>query len=226
MLEPQHVEWTAARFHASFLCLFRCSLMEDYFNNEDSRLAVCASRAVGVPKDDRKWYIAIVGFNTEKASNKKLTSLGFETYLPVQEYISVWKDGRRKKRERIVIPTIIFTKLTKEERQSVVNLPFISRFMVNNAAKVDEFNRHPIATVPDEQIRKLQFMLVQNDTEVLFDATRAKLGDKVRIIKGSLAGLEGTLYTKDEKKAYVVVQLDYLGSAKVEVSMTDIEHIK
>ena len=92
-------------------CLFRCSQMEALFNNDESRLAVCASRAVGVPKEGRKWYIAIVGFNTEKSSNKKLTSLGFETYLPVQEYISVWKDGRRKKRERIVIPTVIFTKL-------------------------------------------------------------------------------------------------------------------
>ena len=200
--------------------------MEAHFNNENSRLAVCASRAVGVPKEDRKWYIAIVGFNTEKSSNKKLTSLGFETYLPVQEYISVWKDGRRKKRERIVIPTVIFTKLTEEERPSVVNLPFISKFMVNNAAKVDGFNRHPIATVPEEQIRKLQFMLGQNDTEVLFDPSRARLGDKVRIIRESLASLEGTLCRQDEKKAYVVVQLDYLGSAKIKVSMTDIEQIK
>ena len=225
MPESLYVEWTVARFHATF-CLFRCIIMEAHFNNEDSRLAVCASRAVGVPKDDKKWYIAVVGFNTEKSSNRKLTELGYETYLPLQNYISVWKDGRRKKRERIVIPTIIFTKLTEEERQYVVKLPFISNFMVNNAVKVDKFNRHPIATVPDEQIRKLQFMLGQNDTEVLFDPSKARMGDKVRIIRGSLASLEGTLCRQDEKNAYVVVQLDYLGSAKIEVSMTDIEQIK
>lgn len=204
--------------------------MQDSFNNNETRLALCASRGVAVPEgtsaDERKWFIAVVGNNTEKSSNKKLEELGYETYLPIQEYTSVWKDGRKKKRERVVIPHIIFTKLTEKERLTVVNLPFINYFMVNKATKVNEFNRHSPAIVPDEQIRKLRFMLGQNDSEVLFDPTKAKLGDKVRIIRGSLAGLEGVLSRQDEKKSYVVVQLDYLGSAKIEVSMSDIEQTK
>lgn len=200
--------------------------MEDISKNDKTRLAQRVSRAVGVPDEVRSWYISIVRNNTEKSSNTRLKELGYETYLPVQEYISVWKDGRKKKREQILIPNVVFIKLTEKERLDVVNLPYINYFMVDKAAKVDGYNRHPVATVPDEQIKKLQFMLGQNDSEVMFDSSKARRGDMVKVVRGSLAGLEGILCSQNEKKSYVVVELHLLGNVKIEVSMSDLVQIK
>ena len=42
----------------------------------------------GVP--NRRWYVAIVGRNTEKACRERLTALGYESYVATQ------MDGNRQ----------------------------------------------------------------------------------------------------------------------------------
>lgn len=113
-----------------------------------NRLASCASRAVGLPQNERRWFIAFVGNNQEKAAARRLEGMDYEVYLPVQEVVSVWKDGRRKLRERIVLPNLLFLHLTELERKDVVALPFVKRFMVDRAGKVDAYNRHPSSGDP------------------------------------------------------------------------------
>lgn len=82
--------------------------------NEDKtagmvQLAPCASCAVGVSDTNKKWFIIQVNNNTEKSSSERLSELGYETYLPVQEVTSVWKDGRKKVRQRILIPNGVYS---------------------------------------------------------------------------------------------------------------------
>ncbi len=194
--------------------------------DEINRLASCASRAVGLPKAQRHWFIAFVGNNQEKSAAHRLEGMGYEVYLPVQEVVSVWKDGRRKLRERIVLPNLLFVRLTELERKEVVAFPFVKRFMVDRAGQTDAYNRHPLAVIPDEQMERFKFMLGQNETEIFMEPLTLKIGDAVRIIRGSLVGLEGHVYQGNAGKSCVAVKLDFLGCAIAEVALSDIELIQ
>ena len=194
--------------------------------DEINRLASCASRAVGLPKTQRRWFIAFVGNNQEKSVSRRLEGMGYEVYLPVQEVVSVWKDGRRKLRERIVLPNLLFVRLTEHERKEVVAFPFVKRFMVDRAGQTDAYNRHPLAVIPDEQMERFKFMLGQNEMEIFMEPLALKIGDAVRIIRGSLVGLEGHVYQGNVGKSCVAVKLDFLGCAIAEVALSDIELIQ
>ena len=171
---------------------------------------------------NKKWFIIQVNNNTEKSSSEKLSSLGYETYLPVQEVTSIWKDGRKKVRQRILIPNIVFIRLSDQERKDILTFPFVKRFMVNRAGSLNSYHRHPIATIPDEQMNQLKFMLGQSESNVSIEPNQLVLGSRIRIVRGLLSGLEGELLQSSIGKSYIMVSLDCLGYAKLEVSLSDI----
>lgn len=83
--------------------------------------------AVGVT--EAKWFIAIVNNRSEKANAEKLTKMGIVNYVPVQDELRVWNNGKRVMVEKVMIPSKIFIHCTEKERREIVNLPFIFRFM-------------------------------------------------------------------------------------------------
>ena len=186
------------------------------------RLADSARRAVGVSVNDRNWYIAIVKNNTEKSSSMKLRALGYEVFVPVQKEMSLWKDGRKKKHDRILLPGLVLIFITEKQRKEVVTLPYISKFMVNRAGNVNSYNRHPIAIVPNEQIERLKFMLGEESSTVNIEPLNLKTGDRVRVIRGNLRGLEGNVYQNSSGSSYVVIRLENLCCASVKVSLKEV----
>ncbi len=191
------------------------------YKPDDAGLARRASRAVGI--SERKWFVAIVGNNTEKSSYDKLTSRGYEAYLPTQEYVSIWKDGRRKIRERILLPSIVLVHLSEDERKEVVTFPYIKRFMVNQANGVDAFNKHPVAIIPDTQIETLKFMIKNSDGEVNITSQIIKSGDKVKVIRGKLLGLTGLVAHEQTEKSKIHIIIDFLGCASVEIPTVNLQ---
>lgn len=193
-------------------------------SNQDINWLAAASQnvddAVGVSK--KKWYIAIVNNRSEKSTAEKLSKLGVENYLPTQEELHLWKNGKRAKVTRVVIPAIIFVKCTEKERREIVNLPYIFRFMTNKAAtSVNSLNK-PLATVSDDEISRLKFMLGASDSPVSFTDRFVK-GQKVEVLRGALKGLIGeVLQDADGHTSRLYINIDFLGSASVEINPTDV----
>ena len=179
--------------------------------------------AVGVGK--RHWFVAIVNNNTEKATAQKLARLGIDYYLPIQTEIRVWKNGRKAKVDRVVIPSTIFIFCTEQQRREIVTLPFINRFMTNRAAASANSLAKPLAIIPESQIRRLRFMLGQSDIPVTVTARPYRIGDRVRIIRGSLMGLEGEVMDMKSTKSELVVGLDFFGCAKLSIETVNLEII-
>ena len=178
--------------------------------------------AVGVAGS--KWFVAIVHFHSEKQSADKLTKMGIETYLPTQKEIRVWRNGRKSKVDRIVIPATLFIHCTEEQRREIVKLPFIYRFMTNKAATASsESLNKPLAVISDNEISQLKFMLGQSDVPVTIVERPYKVGDKVRVIRGSLKGLEGEVFSTDADKSDVLVALEYFGCAKLLIDTINLE---
>ena len=179
--------------------------------------------AVGV--SDRKWYVAIVGNNREKSVAEKLEALGFESFVASQEELRVWKNGRRKTVDRVLLSATVFVRCTESERRRiVVNLPYINRFMTDRAAKSDAFLNRPLAVVPDSQMAALRFMLGQSDNPVTFSGDYVS-GQNVRVVRGNLRGLEGEIVSLADGSSQLVIVIDALGCAKVHINPIDVEHI-
>lgn len=180
--------------------------------------------AVGLGKS--YWFVAIVNHNSEKQVSAKLTKMGVINYLPTQTEIRVWKNGRKSKVDRIVIPSTVFVYCTEQIRKEIVRLPFIFRFMTNKAGESKHSANKPLAIISDNEIERLKFMLGQSDISVRITEKPFKTGDKVRVIRGNLAGLEGEVLDMRNAKSELIVSLDFLGCARLSIETVNLEIIK
>lgn len=179
--------------------------------------------AVGVScRLPRRWYVAVVNHNTEKVAGRKLSALGYESYVPVQKETRIWRDGRRRTVERVVIPSRVFVRCTETQRlRDVVRQPYVNRFMTDRAIGS---GRSSVAVVSDKEIETLRFILYNTDSRVVIDPSPLRVGDKVRVARGCMSGLEG-LVCDGPGNATVAIRLDVLGYALLEISRDDLERI-
>ncbi len=180
--------------------------------------------AVGV--EGRKWFVAIVKNNTEKTVREKLRQSGHETYVASQTVIRVWKNGRKAKVDKVLLPAMVFVKCTEQERREIVRLPYINRFMTNKAGAATGSMPKPLAVIPQKEIDTLRFMLGQSDIPVTIVDTPYKVNDKVVVVRGKLKGLEGEIAHTSDGKSELVIRVDILGCAMVSINALDLEPLK
>lgn len=190
-------------------------------DNDAAAASKGAGDAVGVPKI--RWFVAVVRNNTEKSVASRLGAAGISCYLPTQEEVRVWRDGRRRKTERVVIPSVIFIRCTERVRREIVRLPYIHRFMTDRSGSVPGHAGHPLAVIPDSQIQTLRFMLGNAEGEVTVSASYSK-GDRVKVTRGSLRGLEGEII-ESNGRSELMVRIDIFGCARVTINPRDVSKI-
>ena len=165
----------------------------------------------------KRWVAALVQMNCEKKVAAKLDKMGIANYVPVQQEEHQWSD-RKKKIDRVVIPMVVFVRLSQDEENDFRRLSFILKFITYPGSK-------ELATpIPDEQIEKLKFLLHNADAKVSI-VENLKVGDRVRLIRGPMKGLEGELSYIEENKPIVAIRIDGLGYACVSVEKINLELI-
>ncbi|MCH5234265.1 MAG: UpxY family transcription antiterminator [Muribaculaceae bacterium] len=178
--------------------------------------------AVGVPKP--KWFVAIVNSRHEKMIARQFQNLNIESFVATQSEMRVWANGKRKELDRVVIPAKVFVRCTEKQRREIVKLPFVNRFMVNRSLESPTVGS-PIAVIPDAQIQTLRFMLGQTDHPVTFTDRIFKPKDIVRVVRGKLRGLTGTIINNPDGSHNLIVSLSLLGGASVHIDPSDVEKI-
>lgn len=195
----------------------------EYITSICSDNATNVDDAVGIPQ--AKWFIAIVNSRSEKATSERLTKMGVENYLPVQEEIHVWKNGKKAKVERVVIPARLFIYCSEKKRRELVKLPFIFRFMVNRAGASSDSLSKPLAVVSEAEMDQLKFMLGASDKRVTFEE-RFVRGEKVEVIRGIFKGLIGVvMHDSVSQSVRLYINIDFLGCASVEIDNKDVRRI-
>src|SRR5690606_176803 len=170
--------------------------------------------SVGKETNERRWLAAYVRMHHEKKVRDRLKEMGIECFLPIQEEVRMWSD-RKKKVERVLIPMMIFVHVNIEEQRRVITLSSVMRYMVLRG-------EHTPTVIPDEQMEKFRFMVDFSESPVNFDSQMLRPGEKVRVIKGTLAGLEGELITLDGKSG-IAIRINQLGCAIVEMQSSMVE---
>lgn len=166
----------------------------------------------------KHWYVAQVQMKCEKKSAQRLAQLGHETFVPVRQEIHQWSD-RRKKMERVLIPLLVFVYTYDECIKEIGKFSFVHRMLCAPGDKVP-------AIIPDEQIERFKFMLGHCDSEITIESPEIKIGDTVRIVRGSLRGLEGFVTEISDSKSKVSIMIDYIGYASIILDKNNLEIIK
>jgi len=95
--------------------------------------------------------------------------------------------------------------------------------MTDRVKRPDKYGRHPIATIPDEQIERLKFVLFNTKEPVTIESTSICRGERIEVVRGCLMGLRG--YVDDISNSVVSVHVEFgtLGVITVLVDLADID---
>lgn len=84
--------------------------------------------------------------------------------------------------DRVLLPMMIFVHVDLQEQKEVLTLSSISRYMVLRGESTP-------AVIPDQQMLRFKFMLDYSDETISMSTSPLAPGEKIRVIKGPLAGL-------------------------------------
>ena len=73
----------------------------------------------------KRWLVAIVRIHHEKKTSERLTKMGVENFLPIQQEVHNWSD-RRKVVDRVILPMMIFVHVDPQEQKEVLTLSAIA----------------------------------------------------------------------------------------------------
>ena len=167
-----------------------------------------------------KWFIAECKPTKEKMVRTLLQNVGYEVYLASQSETVVYKSRNRRVKEKIIIPGKVFVH-TEEPKLMEIMLAFSSvwRFMLDRTAKDRRF-----AFVSEDDMQNLQYMLGSASNPVLITADSLKVGQKVRVVRGALASLEGWYY-KEGHASFIVIKVT-MGTSHYVYTEVPIEDIQ
>lgn len=151
------------------------------------------------------WYAIHVKSRQEKRIADSLSRKGFEIFLPTQKARRLWSD-RVKEIEVALFPTYVFARFDPRDRLPIVTTPSVFAIVGDGASLVP---------VPDHQIESVRRLSASG--QIVHPCPFLKVGQKVLIERGSLAGVQGIL-TRIRNTWRVVVSVDLVQqSVSVEV---------
>jgi transcription antitermination factor NusG len=156
------------------------------------------------------WWAIYTRHQHEKTVEEMLAAKGFEVFLPLYESVRRWKD-RRKLLSMPLFPCYVFVRGGLDRRLQVLTTPGV-HMVLSRGEKV--------ATIPEDEIEAIR-RTVDGPYRVE-PHPFLKCGERVRVVRGSLEGVEGILVRK--KNWYrLVLSVEMLAqSVAVEIDAADV----
>lgn len=149
-----------------------------------------------VGRDDRQWYVARTRHGSELGVRNRLASLGVEHFVPALRT----RGWRGRMVEKPVINCLLFVRASQADALALIHergLPI--DYIFDHAT-------HRLMVVPDKAMEDFRRVLdLSTDEGGLVDRPLTQ-GQKVRVAKGPLQGVEGRI-SEIQGKNYVVVSL-------------------
>jgi transcription antitermination factor NusG len=156
------------------------------------------------------WCAVYTRHQHEKTVSEMLESKGFEVFLPLYDSTRKWKD-RRKVLSLPLFPCYVFVRGAIERRLPVISTPGV-HMIISHGERV--------ATVPEAEIDSIR-RTVQGHFRVE-PHPFLRCGERVRVIRGSLEGVEGVL-TRKKNLYRLVLSVEMLAqSVAVEIDALDV----
>jgi transcription antitermination factor NusG len=157
------------------------------------------------------WYALYTNPRHEKVVARQLKERCVENFLPLYRTWHRWKD-RRKQVELALFPGYVFVRIEEQNKLQVLNTP--------GAVNLVSFNGK-LAALPEPEIEALRNALGNEICAEPYPFLR--VGRKVRVVRGPMAGAEGILARKKDKCRVVISVEVLMRSVALEIDGTDLE---
>ena len=165
------------------------------------------------PETDTLWCAVYTRHQHEKAVTAMLLVKGFEVFLPLYESTRKWKD-RQKLLSLPLFPGYVFVRGSLERRLPILTTPGV-HMIISRGERV--------ATIPEEEIEAIRRTIEGKFRVEPHPFLRC--GERVRVMRGSLAGVEGIL-TRKKNLYRLVLSVEMLTQAvAVEIDAHDVEPV-
>ncbi|MBR6142420.1 MAG: UpxY family transcription antiterminator [Bacteroidaceae bacterium] len=167
-----------------------------------------------VPELNKRWYVFRVSYGREDKASDYLVEDGTYTYI-AKKIVEKYVGGKRRRYLQTLIPNLLFAYTTDEKaKEYVSNTPAIAYLSYYyNHFKQDEGEKNPPLTVPDEEMSRFIQATCNMNKHLLFvqpSQCHFKGGEKVRVIDGLFAGVEGRV-ARVAGQQRVVISLPNIG---------------
>jgi transcription antitermination factor NusG len=160
-----------------------------------------------------RWFAVWTRSRQEKAAAAVLETLSVQHFLPLKSELRQWSD----RRQIVSVPLFsgyLFVRMnpTKDSRLQVLKAPGIVGFVGKSTGPLP---------IPDEQIDAIRTVLNRGvDCTVL---PFLEVGDRVRVVGGPLAGIEGRL-VRSNSTSRLLISIEMINkSIAVSVSREEVE---
>lgn len=160
---------------------------------------------------EKNWYAVYTIVRHEKAVNSALLEKDIDTFLPLREVISQWKD-RKKKVLLPLFPGYLFINSNLEDRLTILNTPGIVRILGVTGSPIP---------IPDEQVEAIKKLI---ESRLPYDPyPYYNEGKMVMVVNGPLQGVVGRILQKRTSNK-LILSVDLIKrSVSVEVQAEDVE---
>jgi transcription antitermination factor NusG len=167
----------------------------------------------GTGSEDSAWWALYTRHQHEKTVADMLTAKGFEVFLPLYESIRRWKD-RKKLLTLPLFPCYVFVRGDLNRRLPVVTTPGVHMILTRG---------EQVAIIPEEEIQAIRLTI--DGSYRVEPHPYLKVGERVRVIRGSLEGVEGVLLRKKNICRLVLSVAMVAQSVAVEIDAADVEPV-
>jgi transcription antitermination factor NusG len=160
--------------------------------------------------DESAWWALYTRHQHEKTVADMLAAKGFEVFLPLYESMRRWKD-RQKMLSLPLFPCYVFVRGGLSRRLQVVTTPGVHMVLSHGER---------VALIPETEIDAIRKTL-----EGPFRVEPhpfLKCGERVRVIRGTLEGVEGILVRKKNQTRLVLSVAMVAQSVAVEIDAADV----
>jgi len=160
--------------------------------------------------NDTSWWALYTRHQHEKSVSSVLSAKGLEVFLPLYESVRRWKD-RNKLLSLPLFPCYVFVRGGLERRLQILTTPGVHMILTRGDS---------VAVIPETEILAIQRSLDGNLR--VEPHPFLKCGDRVRVIRGSLEGVEGLLVRR-KSLIRLVLSVEMLAqSVAVEIDAADV----
>ena len=162
-----------------------------------------------------RWYALSTKSRQERVASTTLIALGMTVFLPLTREVHQWSDRKRA----VLVPLFpgyLFIRINpwKNGKISVLQAPGIVNFVGNQTGPLP---------IPDSEIDSIRIMFQRGAR--FSPHAYLKEGDRVRIVRGPLTGIEGT-FLRSGTRTQLVISINIIQrSVAVVVSGQDVEPI-
>ena len=175
---------------------------------------------------DAGWYVAVVRVNCEMRIadsiriNLNHNHVWFDYWIPKVKVVYIDKrSNKRRVKEKLFLSTFIFCNVSPRQLDNI-------RFRSDVYKMLTMPGQRKIYQIPDQVIANYRYFVENDEEPVTAAPVPLKKGIKVRVVSGSMKGVEAYVQSYNGKKAVIGSEIKYISGATLTISRNLLEIVE